>query len=312
MVSEGGRKSLVTIELVGDVQLPAHAGPGGFDHGDVHQASGRIFVTHTANGTIEVVDGEQLRHLATIPDCQEASGVLCPSSADLVIAAARGTGEVLFIDPARPWLKSRVAVGGRPNGLAWDSRRQRVLVADVAGNSLTIVDPPRGKIVATTPLPGRPRWTVYDPAHDRFLVNVRDPAVVAVVDAETASVVGTWSISSAGPHGLDLDGPGRRAFVACDGGELIGLSTNDGRELGSVGIAGGPDAIWFDGAVNRVYVAIGSPGVVQVVDASRMAVLETVVTEEGTQTTALDIRRRVLYVFKPTSCSLAAYRLLAP
>lgn len=300
------------MELVGDVQLPAHAGPGGFDHGDVHQATGRIFIAHTANGTIEVVDGEQLRHLATIPDCQEASGVLCPPSADLVIAAARGTGEVLFIDPARLWPKSRVAVGGRPNGLAWDSRRQRVLVADVAGNSLTIVDPPRGEIAATEPLLGRPRWTVYDAAHDRFLVNVRDPTVVAVVDAETASVVKTWSVSSPGPHGLDLDGPGGRVFVACDGRDLIGLSANDGRELGRVEIAGEPDAIWFDGAADSVYVAVGCPGVVHVVDTARMAVLETVVTEEGAKTTALDTRRRVLYVFKPKSCTLAAYRLRAP
>jgi DNA-binding beta-propeller fold protein YncE len=186
------------------------------------------------------------------------------------------------------------------------------LVADVEGNSFTIVDPPGGKIVATTPLPGRPRWAVYDAAHDRFLVNVRDPAVVAVVDAETSRVVDTWSVSSPGPHGLDLDGAGGRVFVACDRRDLIGLSTNDGRELGSVEIAGEPDAIWFDGAADSVYVAVGSPGVVQVVDTSRMAVLETVVTEEGAKTTALDTQRRVLYVFKPKSCSLAAYRLQAP
>jgi hypothetical protein len=79
-----------------------------------------------------------------------------------------------------------------------------------------------------------------------------------------------------------------------------------------VEIAGEPDAIWFDGAADSVYVAVGSPGVVQVVDTSRMAVLETVVTEEGAKTTALDTQRRVLYVFKPKSCSLAAYRLQAP
>ena len=128
----------MALELLGEVELPAHTGPGGFDHGDVHQATGRVFVAHTANGTIEVIDGERLRHLATLADCPEASGVICPPSTDVVVAAARATGEVLFIDPVRSWLKSRVTVGGRPNGLAWDARRQRVLVADVAGNSVTI------------------------------------------------------------------------------------------------------------------------------------------------------------------------------
>ena len=299
----------MALELLGEIQLPAHAGPGGFDHGDVHQASGRIYVAHTANGTIEVVDGEQLRHLATIPDCPEASGVICPSSTDLVVAAARGSGEVLLIDPVRSGLKSRVSVGGRPNGLAWDSRRRRVLAADVAGDSVSIVDPSRGQVVATAPLPGRPRWTVYDAQRDRFLVNVREPAAVALIDPDTAHMVGSWPVSSPGPHGLDLDGAGGRVFVACDGRQMVVLSSADGRVLGGVEIAGGPDAIWFDAAAESLYLAIAKPGVVQVVDTKRIAIRETVATEDGAQTTALDARRRVLYVFKPKSCSMAAFRL---
>jgi len=300
----------VALNLLANFQLPAHTGPGGFDHGDVDQASGRVFVAHTANGTLEVIDGERLRHLATIPDCPEGSGVICPPSADLVVAAARGIGEVHFIDPVRPWLRSRVAVGGRPNGLAWDSRRHRILIADVAGNSLTIVDPSSGKTVAMSLLPGRPRWTVYDAERDRFLVNVREPALVAVVDPQTASPLTTWSVSSPGPHGLDLDGPGGRLFVACDGGDLICLGSGDGKELARVPIAGEPDAIWNDGAAASLYVTIGQPGVVQVVDTGRMAVRETVATEEGAKTTALDPRRRILYVFKPISCSVAAYQVV--
>jgi DNA-binding beta-propeller fold protein YncE len=297
----------VALHLVGELSLPAHSGAGGFDHGDVHQASGRVFVAHTGNGTIEVIDGGQLRHLATIPDCPESSGVICPPSTDLVVAAARGTGDVVFIDPERPWLRSRVSVGGRPNGLAWDSRRQRVLVADVAGDSLTIVDPARGRIVATTSLPGRPRWTVYDAARDRFLVNIRNPAQVALVDAENCGVVGAWSVSSPGPHGLDLDSAGERVLVACDGSDVFCLSSADGREVGRVKIAGEPDAIWFDATTDSLYVAVGSPGVVQVIDVRGMVLRETVVTEAGAKTTALDTHRRVLYVFRPNSCSVAAF-----
>ncbi len=259
----------MALELLGEVELPAHTGPGGFDHGDVHQATGRVFVAHAANGAIEVIDGERLRPLATLADCPEASGVICPTSTDIVVAAARGTGEVLLIDPVRSWLKSRVTVGGRPNGLAWDARRQRVLVADVAGNSVTMAEPSRTQIVASSPLPGKPRWAVYDPVRDVFLVNVAEPAVVAVVDPQTAAVVDSWSVESPGPHGLDLDGGGR-VFVACDGGEVICLDSADGRELARVPIAGGTDAIWFDCAGASLYVAIGRPGVVQVVDTGRM------------------------------------------
>lgn len=310
MVPEGGRGLLVGLELRGEVKVPPHMGQGGFDHGDVYQPNGLVFVAHTANGTIEVIDGEALQHVATIPECREGSGVICPTGADLVIAAARGAGEVLFIDPAELAVVGRVSVGGRPNGLAWDSRRGRVLVADVAGNSFSLVDAAGQRIVGAAALPGRPRWTIYDAEHDQFLVNIRDPAAVAVVDPEAATVRAIWSVSCRGPHGLDLDRAGGRAFVACDGGELVCLSSVDGTEVAKVAIAGVPDAIWFNPVASTLYAAIADPGVLQVVDTNRMAIAEAIKTEPGAQTTALDLRRQAFYVFKPITCSVTAFRIV--
>jgi len=299
----------VSLELRGEVQLPGHTGPGGFDHGDVHAASGRVFIAHTANGTVEVVDGERLEHLVTIDGCAEASGVLCPPSTNLVIAAARGSGSVLFIDPTTCAVTGTVEVGGKPNGLAWDARRRRILVADVAGNSVSIVDRIGGRIVASGSLPGRPRWAVHDSGRDHFLVNIREPSMVALVNSETAAVIETWPASSAGPHGLDLDIGRGRAFVACDAGQLICLDLNDGSEVARVEIAGEPDAIWFNADAAQVYVAIGRPGVIQVVETDMMTIRQTIEIEEGAKTTALDAARRALYAFKPLACSLAAFRI---
>jgi DNA-binding beta-propeller fold protein YncE len=225
----------------------------------------------------------------------------------LVIAAARGAGEVVFVDPVKLAVKRRTTVGGRPNGLAWDARRERVLVADVAGNSFSIVDLSGRLMIGPVMLPGRPRWTVYDAAQDHFLVNIRDPAVVAVVDPDAGTVEFAWPVSCPGPHGLDLDPAGSRLFVACDGGQMVCLSSHDGSEMGKVPIAGIPDAIWFNAAKSSLYVAVAQPGVLQVVDTNRMTVVESVETEPGAQTTAFDARRQALYVFKPISCTVAAF-----
>ncbi len=89
--------------------------------------------------------------------------------------------------------------------------------------------------------------------------------------------------------------------------DLIGEA--DGREIGNVQIAGEPVAICCDAVTDSLYVAIGSPGVIQVIDVGHMAVSGTVVTEAGAKTTALDALRRVLYVFKPNTCSVAAFRV---
>src|SRR5215211_7168543 len=123
----------------GFVDLPAHAS-GGFDHGDVHRATGRVLVAHTANGTVEVIDAKAARHLATIPDCPEASGVLCAQEEDIVFAAARADGRVLVIDARTMDVRMVLQAGTRPNGLAWNPTRQSVLVADVGDNRARVVD----------------------------------------------------------------------------------------------------------------------------------------------------------------------------
>ncbi|HLZ09430.1 MAG TPA: hypothetical protein VKT80_12620, partial [Chloroflexota bacterium] len=72
-------------------------------------------------------------------------------------------------------------------------------------------------------------------------------------------------------------------------------------------IAGEPDAIWLNRKSNRLYVAIGKPGVIDIVDTAALAVVEQIQTEEGAHTTAFDPVRERLYVFLPRSCRAAVY-----
>lgn len=280
-----------------------------FDHGDVHQASGRVFVAHTQAGTIEVLDGSERRHLATIPGCPEASGVLVAQQDGLVFAAARGAGQVLVVEASTLVVRQAIAVDPRPNGLAWDPTRRQLLVADVAVNTARLITP-KGDTVGVISLPGRPRWCVYDAARQRFLVNIREPACVAILDARGGDLLECWPIPSGGPHGLDVDTANDVAFVACDGGHVVRVELADGRVTGQIGIAGVPDALWYNRRQACLYVAIGDPGVVQVIDVSdtrTMRVIQTLITERGAHTTAFDAQRHILYVFLPVSCQVGMY-----
>jgi YVTN family beta-propeller protein len=287
------------------IPLPPYPA-GDFDHGDVFITNGRIFIANTAAGTVEVVDGERLHHLATIPDCPEASGVLAAQEDALIFAAARGAGRLLVIDPTTSSVLRTIAVGSRPNGLAWDRHHKHLLVADVQDNTARLVDPLAGEVIAEAHLPGRPRWAVYHQAGDHFLVNIREPAMVAVLSASTFQLVGQFPVSETGPHGLDLDQDGRRAFVACDGGSVVMLDTATGNELARVPIAGVPDAIWHNHHTARLYVTIEGPGVIDVVNTTSMTIDEQIPTEVGAHTTAYDAQRQRLYVFLP-SCRVAMY-----
>lgn len=96
-------------------------------------------------------------------------------------------------------------------------------------------------------------------------------------------------------------------MVACDGGDLLALELDSGEETGRVAIGGQPDAIWFNPKADCVYVAIGDLGVLHSVDVQKMRIGGTFETEKGAKTTALDIDRQTLYVFKPSSCAVAAF-----
>lgn len=294
------------------VELPFHPA-GDFDHGDVWQASGDIFIANTAAGTIEAVDGEHLHHKATIPGCPEASGVLVAQEDALVFAAARGAGKILVIDAQTATVQRSVVVGSRPNGLAWDTLHHHLLVADVQDNTARLVDPQAGEVIAKVELPGRPRWAVYHQVTERFLIAIREPACVVALSTDPFTLVNQYPVWSSGPHGLDLDQEGRRAFVACDGGIVVTLDLALGREQERVAIAGAPDAIWHNHRPGRLYVAIAhlgtldeAPGVINVVNTQSMTVEQQITTEAGAHTTAFDALRQRLYVFLP-SCRVAVY-----
>jgi DNA-binding beta-propeller fold protein YncE len=290
----------------GTIAIPPGT-PTEFDHGDVHLASGRVFVAHTQAGTVEVLDGPHMTHLATIPGCAEASGILVAQSANLVFAAARGTGQVLVIDAATLAVQRAIAVDPGPNGLAWHPTRRLLLVADVQANTARLVTP-EGATQAVTPLPGRPRWCVCDAAKDRFYVNIREPACIAMLDAATGQLQAQWPIPSKGPHGLDL-APDGMAYVASDGGQVIAVDTVAGMITAQVSIAGVPDATWYNPTRQQLYVAIGDPGCVQVVDVEHMQVVQTLTTAPGAHTTAFDVQRQTLFVFLPGTSQAGVYRI---
>jgi len=289
------------------VNLPIHQ-LGGFDHADVHIESGRVYVAHTSAGTVEIIDGEHAKHLATLPSCPEASGVLCAQNDNIVFAAARGAGKVLVIDALTNRVLREVQAGSMPNGLAWDSKRKQLLAADVKDNHARLVDPYSGKLTSALELAGRPRWCVYSSKKDQFLVNIREPAGVAILAAKDMSQKAFLPISVTGPHGLDIDDKRGLVYVACDGGAVVVLDISTGHEEAVVPIGGGPDVIWLNIDRHRLYCAIGKPGVIEVIDTEKLVVDEKVNTEEGTHTFTFDKKRQRLYAFLPKSCRMTIYK----
>lgn len=282
----------------------------GFDHADVFRSGRRMYVAHTGADRVDVLDCEQRTFLRSLPDLPGVAGVLVDEEHDLLVTSDRGAARVSVFRCSDEQLLGRVAVRAHPNGLAYD-RRRRTLYAFNLGEPLgenctaSVVELGAMRVIAELPLPGRPRWAVYDEDRDRIYANIRTPAQIVVIDAERLEIVAVFEVPSEGPHGLALVGD--RLFCAADGGALAVLDPDSGDVVDSLPLPGVPDVAMHDAGLNRLYVAIGEPGVVCSFDTERLEQVETVETESGAHTTGWDPDSRCLYVFCPGSRGAAVF-----
>ncbi len=301
----------MTLRRVGETAVPRGAKPG-FDHADVYTKSSasRMYVAHTGADRIDVFDCASVTYLHALDGHPGVAGVLIDSERDLMLATDRGAACLSAFRVSDERLIARVAVGQRPNGVALDTHQMRAYTFDLGdppgvGCSSTVVDLETNSVHQHVALPGRPRWAVYDADSGAVYANISDPPCIVVIDTGNQQITRTIDVPSAGPHGLALiDG---LLFCATDAGELIVLEPN-GIVRQRLPLAGVPDVVMWDRDLARIYVAIGSPGVVQSFDTKAPMLRETVETEEGAHTIGWDPARKQLWAFAPRSCRAIVYQ----
>jgi DNA-binding beta-propeller fold protein YncE len=304
-----------TLQHIAYIALPEHTGTGGFDHAAAHAASGYVFVAHTANDAVDVFDPTTSSHVFSIPDLHGVAGVLVSDDWHLVITSNRAENTIGIFSPSKDPRVAKVAVGLRPNGLACDPERRLILVANVGdpavpeSHTLSIVGLDERAVLAEISVPGRTRWAIYDADAEAFYVNIADPAqIVVVASRDPRRIARTFAIPAAGPHGLDLDFAARRLFCACDAKILVTLDARSGKVLGQCALSGVPDVVFFNPARKHLYVAVGDPGVIDVVDTVALRLLETVPTEKGAHTLAFVPAGDRVYAFLPRTHRAALYQ----
>jgi DNA-binding beta-propeller fold protein YncE len=290
-----------TLRCVGEIQLPEHRGSGGFDHAAVDPGRGLLLVAHTANDAVDVIDMHAGRYLRSIEGLAGVAGTLIHETTGALFTSNRGENTVGLFRLGSDGTK--VEVGIRPNGLAYDPGRSLLLSANIGDQfadgppSVTLVDTASTRALMTLPMPGRTRWAVFDPRRQVFFVNLMDPSTIAVIDPVRLAKTESIDIDARGPHGLELDPVRRRLYCACDDGSLIALDADSGAVVGRLELSGAPDVVLLNPERSLLYVAIGEPGLLDVIDIAGWRRVEAVPTERGAHTLALDASAGRVYAF---------------
>src|SRR5215213_5433560 len=127
----------MALQLSGYVDLPANVGKGGFDHADIHGPSDRLYVAHTSNDALDVIDCARQRYIESVPGLTAVAGALVCEARGLVFTSNRGENTISIFRPGAERDAVKVAVGVKPNGLAFDPARGILIAANVGDPAIS-------------------------------------------------------------------------------------------------------------------------------------------------------------------------------
>lgn len=305
----------MTLRHVGFTPVPPGAKPG-FDHADTYldPRGSRMYVAHTGADRVDVIACRTGSYLGALTGLPGVAGVLIDTAHGLLFTSDRAAARVSVFGCADEALIAQVPVGPRPNALAYDPGRRNLFsfnLGEPAGTNCTasVVSIDERRVRATISLPGRPRWAVFDDTTQVVFVNIAEPAVIVRIDADKLTQRDSIPVPAAGPHGLAIvhDEKTTALWCAADEGVLVVIGRDSGKLEANLRLPGTPDVVMYDRDLERLYVAVGSPGTVSAFDTRGRQEVETIRTEEGAHTIGWDPASRRLFVFEPESCGVAIF-----
>ena len=129
----------------------------------------------------------------------------------------------------------------------------------------TVVDPIARKVVATIPIGGSIEFTVSDGAGKVF-ANDESVGDIAVIDVKTLKMTGRYKMEGCmGPSGLAFV-PGAKLLISsCRNGVAKVIQSDTGKEVASLPIGRGPDAVIYDPVRKLAFITCGGDGVIEVI-----------------------------------------------
>jgi DNA-binding beta-propeller fold protein YncE len=280
-------------------------GQGGWDYLSLDQKHHRLYLSHSSQ--VDVFDIERNEVVGHIMNTEGVHGAAFAN----VGGQSRGfitcghSASVLMIDPVTLDTLARIPVGKGPDGVVYDPASNHVFVIDAKSSDLTVLTP-MGKKVTTIKLPSPPEFGVMD-GHGYFYDNLEDASQLVKVDTKTNKIVATWPLAPGeGPTGIAMDAKTGRIFIGCANQKLIVLNAKDGKILATLPIGKRVDAVAFDPEKKLAFSSNGdgTMTVIREVTPEKFEVVQTVATEPGARTIALDPKTHDVYLatsqFGPT------------
>jgi len=280
-------------------------GEGGWDYLLLDPASRRLFISRGTR--VVVIDADSGLVRGEIPNTPGVHGVaLAPDLGRGATSNGRDQSVTIFNLRSLETMARVRTTGGNPDAIVYESATHRVFTFNGTGQNATAIDLMAGAVTGTVALGGRPEFAVA-PGAGRIFVNIENTAELVVLDARRLAVTARWPLAPCEePTGLSLDAAHGRLFAGCSNRLMTVVDPATGRVVATLPIGGGVDGTVFDPGTGLAFSSNGEGTltVVREVTPDSFTVVDTVPTQRGARTLALDPRTHALFLsaaeFGPT------------
>jgi YVTN family beta-propeller protein len=287
-----------TLRRVTAIDLPGSGGKR-FDYLTIDADDNYLISAHLAADRTYVIDVATNKVVATIGDTPGAEGVEYVPELKKFYMSNAHDNTIGVVDLKQMKVIKKLKTEAKPDGSAYAAPFHKLYVSDERGKAEAIVDVTKDEIVKTLHFDSETGMPQYDPVARKVYVNLQDQDFFAVIDPATDTVVGRYPVGKCkGNHGMALDAEHHRAFLACEGNELMTVFDLDKNvPIAFLPLAGGPDVIKFDPGLRRIYVACysGAISVFHEDDADHYRKLEDFRVQHAVHTVAVDLKTHKLY-----------------
>lgn len=272
-------------------------GEGGFDYVYADAEERRLYIARS---------GMEPRITVFNLDTLEAAGVIPMTNArgaasdNLYHHGFASSKPVAMWDTKTMALIKTIPVEGRPDGILADSFNHRVYIFSHSAPNVTVLDAKDGAVLGTIDLGGAPEQAVSD-GKGHLYVDLEDKDSVAVLDAKTMKVTGTYGLNGkgGGNAGLALDPKNHVLFVGCRTPQtMVMLDAVTGKYLADLPIGRGCDGAFFNAKTGECFSSQGDGTLTVIKEKSPTSfeVAQTVQTMPGAKTLALDSKSGKIFL----------------
>jgi DNA-binding beta-propeller fold protein YncE len=283
--------ALAEYKIVQRIKVP----DGGFDYATFDAATGRVLMARTDFTTVIDAKTGKVSQL----DSAARAHMTLPVPGTTLAALPQREGNVRIVDMATDKVLADIPAQKNPDGAAYDPSSKLVFAMNHDSGEASAIDPVARKTVATIQVGGTLEFPAVD-GEGKVYVNIASVPEIAVIDVKTSKVTAHYKLDGCkGASGLAYAPQAKLLISSCGNGMAKFLDAGTGKEVASIPIARGPDAVIYDTARKLAFIPCGGDGILEVIsvaDPAHIASVQHLATQAGSRTGTIDPQSGRLYL----------------